>query len=115
MLYAVNLFHILSGQEAVYKDYSIRAGRIIYGLGGRVLASGRFPETLQGDPDRTCFILVEFPSREVFQQFYDAGSQQDIHRLRESSTANYVWQLFPPWDLKAWVRVPVSSGQTTEP
>ena len=114
MLYAVNLFSIRPGQEEVYKDYSVKAGRIIYSLGGRVVASGRHPVTLRGDTPRTCFILVEFPSREIFEQFHDAASQQDIHRLRESSTLNYIWQLFPPWDLKAWVRGPASGDQTSQ-
>ena len=112
MLYAVNLFAIIPDAEAIYKEYSVKAGRIIYALGGRVMASGRYPETLCGDPGRTCFILVEFPSREVFQEFHDAAAQQDIHRLRESSTTNYIWQLFPPWDLKAWVRAPLPSSES---
>ncbi len=104
MLYALNVFDIVPGKDVVYKAYSLEAGRIIYGLGGRVISSGRGPETLRGKPGRGCFILVEFPSRQVFQQFHDAATEQDIHRMRESSTRNYIWQLFPPWDLKARVR-----------
>ncbi len=104
MIYAVNLFDLLPEQEAVYKDYSVKAGRIIYRLGGRVLASGWRPETLRADKERSRFILVEFPSRRVFQEFHDTAAEQDIHSLRESSTTNYIWQLFEPWDLKAWVR-----------
>jgi uncharacterized protein (DUF1330 family) len=104
MIYAVNLFDVIPAKEATYRDYSVKAGRIIYGLGGRVLASGCFPETLVADRPRQCFILVEFPSREAFQKFHDTASEQDIHRLRESSTTNYIWELFQPWDLKAWVR-----------
>ena len=104
MIYAVNLFDVVPEQEAMYKDYSLKAGRIIYGLGGRVIASGWHPETLKADRDRTCFILVEFPSREAFQEFHDKASEQDIHRLREASTTHYIWQLFEPWDLRTWVR-----------
>lgn len=104
MIYAVNLFDVLPEQEATYKDYSVKAGRIIYGLKGRVVASGWHPETLRGDRARTRFIVVEFPSRQIFQEFHDAAAEQDIHRLRESSTNNYIWQLFEPWDLRTWVR-----------
>jgi len=104
MIYAVNLFDVDPGNEAMYKDYSLKAGRIIYGLGGRVLASGWHPETLHADRERTRFILVEFPSRESFQKFHDKAAEQDIHRLREASTSHYIWQLFVPWDLKSWVR-----------
>lgn len=113
MLYALNVFDIVPGKEAVYKDYSLKAGRIIYGLGGRVISSGRGPETLRGEPGRECFILVEFASREVFQQFHEAATEQDIHLLRETSTRNYIWQLFPPWDLKAWVRASTPEVQTS--
>lgn len=107
MIYALNVFDILPGKESHYRDYSIQAGRVIYDLGGRVVLSGHRPEMLGGDINRNFFILVEFPSREVFQKFYDAGLKQDIHRLRESTTINYIWQLFEPWDLKAWVRSPL--------
>ena len=103
MLYALNVFDIVPGKEAVYRDYSLKAGRIIYGLGGRVISRGQGPETLRGELGRGCFVLVEFLSREVFRKFHDAATEQDIHRLRETSTQNYIWQLFPPWDLKAGV------------
>ena len=112
MIYAVNLFDVIPHKKDTYRDYSVKAGRIIYGLGGRVLASGCCPETLVADRTRKCFILVEFPSREVFQKFHDTASAQDIHRLRESSTTNYIWQLFQPWNLKAWVR---GGGSITAP
>src|ERR1017187_6801484 len=112
MIYAVNLFDILPGEELHYRDYSIRAGRIIFGLGGHVVVSGYRPETLCGDVSRKFFIVVEFPSRQVFQEFYDTGLKQGIHGLRELTTTNYVWQLFEPWDLKAWVRSPIQESQS---
>lgn len=114
MIYALNLFDIRPEQKTNYRDYSVKAGRIIYGLGGRVVVSGENPETLCGDISRQYFILVEFPSRRAFQEFYDAGVNQALHGLRESSTSNYVWQLFQPWDLKAWVRSAIQEDSSGE-
>ncbi|MBC8007614.1 MAG: hypothetical protein H7X76_06155 [Prolixibacteraceae bacterium] len=40
MIYALNLFNLIPGKENDYRDYSARAGRIIFGLGGRVVSAG---------------------------------------------------------------------------
>ena len=49
-------------------------------------------------------ILVEFPSKQIFQDFLDEAELQNIHYLRESSTSEYIWTLYEPWDIKAWVK-----------
>jgi uncharacterized protein (DUF1330 family) len=56
------------------------------------------------DRERRQMIVVEFPSEAVFQQFIDEAEKQDIHRLREESTTDYIWTLYEPWDLRAWVK-----------
>lgn len=105
MIYALNVFNFVSGKEAEYADYSVKAGRIIYGLGGRVVASGHKPlRELTTDQSREQFIVVEFPSQEAFDEFHKEASRQDIHRLREGSTTDYIWILFEPWDLRQWVK-----------
>ena len=40
MIYALNVFNLLPGKENDYREYSVKAGRIIYGLGGRVVSAG---------------------------------------------------------------------------
>ncbi len=104
--YALNLFDILPGKESTYRQYSIEAGRIIFGLGGKVICSGWHPKTLRGDEMRSHFILVEFPSEDVFRFFLESPDHQSTHQLREDSTTNYIWKLFEPWDLKTWVAFP---------
>jgi uncharacterized protein (DUF1330 family) len=105
MLYALNVFSLVAGKEAVYRDYSVKAGKIIYRLGGRVVASGHQPiRYLRGDVQRQEFIVVEFPSEAVFQQFHDAAESEGLHNLREGSTYDYIWTLYQPWDLRAWVK-----------
>lgn len=105
MIYALNVFNFVPGKEAEYADYSVKAGRIIYGLGGRVVASGHKPlRALQTDRQREQFIVVEFPSPEAFAAFHEEAERQDIHRLREGATTDYIWVLFEPWDLRQWVK-----------
>ena len=104
MIYALNVFNLVPGREDDYRDYSLRAGRIIYRLGGKVVAAGGGPlREMRGDRTRQQMIVVEFPGMDVFEQFIDEAETQNIHHLRENSTADYIWTLYEPWDLKKWV------------
>ncbi len=105
MVYALNVFNLLDGRDDDYAEYSVRAGKIIYALGGRVVASAWKPiRNIHGDRERRHMIVVEFPSESAFQRFLDEGERQGIHPLREQSTADYIWTLYEPWDLRKWVR-----------
>ena len=104
MIYALNVFNLIPGKENDYRDYSVKAGKIIYGLGGKVVSAGAGPlREMHGDRRRGRMIVVEFPSIEVFEQFIDEAQTQNIHPLRENSTSDYIWTLYEPWDLKKWV------------
>ncbi len=60
--------------------------------GGRVVALGRLDDALSGDAEpRRVMILVEWPSRESFQDFLDDPDLADLHPLREGGTRNYLW------------------------
>jgi uncharacterized protein (DUF1330 family) len=105
MIYALNVFNLVPGRENDYREYSVKAGRIIYGLGGRVVSAGRGPlREMHGDTVRRNLIVVEFPSLEAFEQFIDEAEDQNIHAMREGSTTDYIWTLYEPWDLRAWVK-----------
>lgn len=105
VVYALNVFNLLPGKEAQYRDYSVKAGKIIYGFGGKVVASGWQPlRRMHEDRERRHFIVVEFPSETVFQQFVDEAERQNIHDLRETACSDYIWTLYQPWDLREWVR-----------
>lgn len=104
MVYALNVFNFLPGKEDQYRDYSVKAGKIIYGFGGRVVSSGWKPiRRMHEDRTREYFIVVEFPSEDVFQQFIDEADEKDFHDLRETACTDYIWTLYEPWDIKAWV------------
>jgi len=105
MVYALNLFNLVAGKEDRYREYSVKAGKIIYALGGRVIAAGRAPvRHMRGEVERRQMIVVEFPSEAVFQRFLDEAQRHDLHALREEATTDYVWTLFAAWDMRAWVR-----------
>jgi hypothetical protein len=40
MIYALNVFNQIPGKEDDYRDYSVRADRIIYRFGGKVVSAG---------------------------------------------------------------------------
>ena len=104
MIYALNVFNLIPGRESQYRDYSVKAGRIIYRLGGKVVSAGTGPlRQMHGDTTRRQMIVVEFPSLDVFEQFIDEAESQNIHSLREESTSDYIWTLYEPWDLRQWV------------
>jgi uncharacterized protein (DUF1330 family) len=104
MVLALNVFNLVPGREDVYRAYSEQAAKIIYGVRGRVLLAGCNPlRRIHDDRKRSQMIVVEFPSEEAFEKFLDEGEQRDIHKLRESSTSDYIWTLYEPWDLRAWL------------
>ncbi len=105
MVYALNVFNLLASKEDAYKQYSVKAGKIIYAKGGKVISSGWNPiRKLHGDIERKYMIVVKFPSEKVFQEFLDEAESLKIHDLRENSTKDYIWTLYEPWDIKAWVK-----------
>ena len=105
MVYALNVFNLVSSKENLYREYSVKAGKIIYSKGGKVISSACNPiRKLKGDIDRRYMIVVEFPSKEIFQEFLEEAENQNIHRLRESATKDYIWTLYEPWNIKAWVQ-----------
>ncbi len=103
MLYTLNLFDIIPEKAQMYRKYSIAAAKIIFGSGGRVVSSGWHPKTLKGEETRSYFIIVEFPDKEALDFFLHDPKHQAMHELREQSTTNYIWKIFEPWDLDAWV------------
>ncbi|SVC94816.1 uncharacterized protein METZ01_LOCUS347670, partial [marine metagenome] len=60
MVYALNLFNFREGKENDYREYSVKAGKIIYGKGGQVISSGWNPiRNLHGNTERRYMIVVE--------------------------------------------------------
>jgi uncharacterized protein (DUF1330 family) len=114
MVYALNLFNLVPGREDDYRTYTEQAGRIIHGVGGRVVnASWKPIRRLHDDRERRHMIIVQFPSEDAFRGFLDEAERQGIHALREASTADYIWTLYEPWDLRAWMAATAESSSDT--
>jgi uncharacterized protein (DUF1330 family) len=96
-VYALNLFDIADREE--YLAYSRRSAREVARHGGRVLALGRFRESMAGDiTPRQVLILVEWESRAAFEGYCQDPALADLHPHRERGTSAYVWHLFDRLD-----------------
>jgi uncharacterized protein (DUF1330 family) len=94
-LYALNLFDLADND--LYRRYSRRSATAVSKHGGRVVALGRLEGVQQGQPDvepRAGMVLVEWPSREVFEAFLEDPELADLHPLREDGTRNYLWWMY---------------------
>ncbi len=92
-VYALNLFDVSNKEE--YLAYSKRSTKEVQAHGGRVIALGKFRESVLGDiTSRSVLILVEWESREAFEQYCNDPVLKDLHPHRVNGTSNYVWQLF---------------------
>ncbi|MGP4056020.1 DUF1330 domain-containing protein [Mycobacterium sp. 4D054] len=96
-VYALNLFDIADRDE--YLAYSKRSPAEVAKHGGRVVALGRFQESITGDiAPRKVLILVEWESREAFDSYRDDPDLADLHAHRENGSSSYIWHLFDRLD-----------------
>jgi uncharacterized protein (DUF1330 family) len=96
-VYALNLFDITDREE--YLAYARRSAAEVAAHGGRVVALGKYRETVSGDlAPRQVLILVEWASREAFESYCRDPRLGDLHAHRVDGTGAYVWQLFDRLD-----------------
>ncbi len=92
-VFALNLFNVSDRDE--YLAYSRRSAREVAAHGGRVVALGKFREAVAGDIEpRSVLILVEWESRQAFDDYCNDPALADLHPHRENGTSEYVWHLF---------------------
>jgi uncharacterized protein (DUF1330 family) len=96
-VYALNLFDVADAEE--YRAYSRRSPAEVAAHGGRVIALGRFRQSITGDIEpRTVLILVEWDSKEAFDSYRNDPALADLHAHRENGSEAYVWHLFDRLD-----------------
>ena len=96
-VYALNLFDVTDRDE--YLAYARRSAAEVAAHGGRVVALGKYRETVSGDlAPRQVLILVEWASREAFESYCSDPRLGDLHAHRVDGTGAYVWQLFDRLD-----------------
>ena len=74
-----------------YREYTAKTPAIIAKYGGRFLTRGGAVVTLEGEESSGRIVLIEFPSLETVQEFYDSEEYQEVKELRlPASTASFL-------------------------
>src|SRR5439155_17642857 len=92
-VYALNLFDIVDASE--YLAYSRRSAQEVAAHGGRVIAIGRFSESLTGQIEpRHVMILVEWTTKEALDSYRNDPALAELHGHRERGGGSYIWHVF---------------------
>ena len=97
MILVLNAYDIIPGKEALYAEYSAKASKHIQNLDVEVVAAGHNPVRELAGQSRNHFVLVRFPDIDAFDALMAALSGDDLHKLREEATKNYIWTAYEPW------------------
>ena len=73
-----------------YKEYTARTPGIIANYGGRFLVRGGPVEALEGAAFKERLVIVEFPSMEVAQSFYNSPEYQEAMPFRVASSDSVI-------------------------
>ena len=67
------------------KQYSPRAAALVESLGGRSIVRGGKVEVLEGEPPAGRVAIVQFPSMERAQQFWNSPAYREIVPIRHKA------------------------------
>ena len=84
-VYVVNAYDIHDFET--FKEYPPLVAKLLIKYGAKVLAMDTAPKALEGVP-KTMNAIVEFPSEEAVNGFYNDPAYQSIIHLRHDSTSN---------------------------
>lgn len=93
-VYALNLFDLADNDD--YREYSKRSLSAVQKYGGTVPALGELVGSAEGGDTepRQVLVLVEWPSRQAFDDFLADPENENLHPLRENGTERYLWWLY---------------------
>lgn len=72
-----------------YASYTAVVGATIFAHGGKILVAGPNSTAIEGSP-RQVTVVLEFPTREALQGWYDSTEYQDILHLRTDNSEGTV-------------------------
>lgn len=75
---------------AGFEEYRQKVPAVIAQFGGRYIVRGGDARTLEGNLPLHRLVVLEFPTREAAQSFYDSPEYQPLLRLRLASTRSDV-------------------------
>lgn len=84
-VYVVNAYDIHDFE--MFKNYPPQVRPLLVKHGARVLAMETNPKALEGKP-RTMNAIIEFPSEEAVDNFYNDPEYQAFIGLRKNATSN---------------------------
>jgi uncharacterized protein (DUF1330 family) len=84
-VYVVNAYDIHDFET--FKEYPPKVAKLLIKFGATVLAMDTAPKALEGIP-KTMNAIVEFPSEDAVNDFYNDPAYQSIIHLRHNSTSN---------------------------
>ena len=97
MVYALNVYDIVPGKEALYAEYAEKATPHIAELNVEIVAAGHNPVREVQGQTRNHFVVARFDRVETFDALIEALAADDLHRLREAATDNYIWTIYEDW------------------
>lgn len=83
------IFEIEITDPDLWAEYQRVAGPIMAGSGGRFLASDPMPLRLEGDWQPKSLSIVEFPSFEAAETFYNSPAYQATIPLRQRAAKGH--------------------------
>jgi uncharacterized protein (DUF1330 family) len=72
--------------DAMFVEYRKKVGDTAKPFGGEFLAAGGKATVLEGHWEHPSTVIVEFPSRESAESWYESAAYQDIIDLRRKSS-----------------------------
>jgi uncharacterized protein (DUF1330 family) len=84
-VYVINAYDI--NDHETFKEYPLHVRPLFAKYGAKVLAMETDPRALEGKP-KTMNAIIEFPSEEAVDKFYNDPAYQSIIGIRHRSTSN---------------------------
>ncbi len=72
-----------------FEAYRAKAGPIVGAHGGKVIVGGGRKTTLEGDDD-TAVVIIEFPSYEQAEAWYNSPEYTEAIKIREAASSAHV-------------------------
>lgn len=84
-----------------YREYMKRTPKIISQSGGRFIARGADIHTLEGAPETSRMVIIEFPSNEKAKAFYQSDAYRRARQIR-ANAAEAQFVVLDGFPLSAW-------------
>ena len=73
-----------------YKNYTAKTPVLVAKHGGKFLARGSDVQTLEGEAFNDRMVIIEFPSQQALQGWYNDPDYQEAIQIRQSASAGRV-------------------------